>query len=187
MQKCIFKHTEKYFKHSIHFIAYKTMKLKVTTQVGQDYLSVKAGFTEDLFLALNPPFPPVKILRFDGCEKDDLVSLELNFILFKQVWESLITEGETTNQEFRFIDQGIKLPFFFKYWKHHHRVIDVDGASQIIDDIEYKTPFFLFDWLMWPALYFQFLYRKPVYKKYFKVAKNIRTKIKDERQKTKDF
>ena len=143
------------------------MQMKISTGVKQGYLKVKEGFTQELFLSLNPPFPPVKLLRFDGCNKGDIVSLELNFILFKQVWESLITEGETTSQEFRFIDEGVKLPFFLKHWKHHHRVITDGGHSKIIDDIEFKTPFFLLDWLMWPILYLQFLYRIPIYKRIF--------------------
>ncbi len=66
------------------------MKIVVETQVEQGYLDVKAGFDQSLFLRLNPPFPPVKLLRFDGCQKGDLVSLELDFLLFRQKWKSAI-------------------------------------------------------------------------------------------------
>lgn len=144
------------------------MQIKITTSVAQDYLSVKSGFTEDLFLALNPPFPKVRLQQFDGCKKGDIVSLKLNFIFFKQVWESVITDDETNEKEFRFIDEGTKLPFFFKYWRHHHRVIADGEGARIIDDITFKTPLLIPEFLMYPALYLQFLYRKPVYKKYFK-------------------
>ena len=144
------------------------MQITITTSVEKDFLSVKSGFTQDLFLALNPPFPKVKLLQFDGCEKDDIVCLELNFIFFKQVWKSIITEDETNKKEFRFIDEGTKLPFFFKYWKHHHRVISDGKGAKIVDDIVFKTPLLIPEFLMYPALYLQFLYRKPVYKKFFK-------------------
>jgi len=144
------------------------MKLKITTGVNQSYLKVKEGFTEQLFLALNPPFPPVKVKRFDGCQKDDVVILELNFLLFKQIWKSLIKDSETNENEFRFIDEGTQLPFFFSKWRHHHQVIANGDQSKIVDEIQYRTPFILLDWFMWPLLYLQFLYRIPVYKKVFK-------------------
>ncbi len=144
------------------------MHIKITTAVEKDFLAVKSGFTSDLFLALNPPFPRVRLLQFDGCKKGDIVSLELNFIFFKQVWKSIITEDETNKKEFRFVDEGKKLPFFFKYWRHHHRVVSDGKGAKIIDDITFKTPTFLPEFLMYPALYLQFLYRKPIYKKRFK-------------------
>ncbi|MEL7145731.1 MAG: hypothetical protein AAFO69_05150 [Bacteroidota bacterium] len=144
------------------------MRLQIECPVEKNVLQVKEGFTEDLFLALNPPFPKVRLQRFDGCKTNDVVSLELNFIFFKQTWESLITEDETNDTTFRFVDEGTSLPFFLSAWRHHHLVVaDGDGAK-IIDDITFKTPWWLPAWLMYPAMYFQFLYRKPVYKRYFK-------------------
>ena len=144
------------------------MRLKIITKVDQDYLSVKSGFDEKLFKALNPPFPKVKLSRFDGCKEGDIVSLRLNFIFFSLTWESLITEDETTDNEFRFVDEGTSLPFFLKFWRHHHRVVSDGEGSLIIDDITFKTPFYLPEFLMYPALYGQFLYRKPIYQKFFK-------------------
>lgn len=143
------------------------MKIKVTTPVAQHYKLVMQGFTEDLFLKLNPPFPPVKLLRFDGCKKDDIVILELNFIFFKQEWVSLILEDGLNETEFYFIDFGTKLPFFLKYWRHHHRIIKSGQGTKIVDDITFKSPLPLLDILLWPVLWLQFVYRKPVYKKVF--------------------
>ena len=90
------------------------MKITISTKVDQSYLEVKAGFTESLFKKLSPPFPPVRLLRFDGSETGDIVSLELNFIFFRQKWNSHITEDQTTAQEFFFVDEGVELPFFFE-------------------------------------------------------------------------
>jgi ligand-binding SRPBCC domain-containing protein len=144
------------------------MKINIETQVQQDYLKVKEGFNKTLFTKLSPPFPPVKLLRFDGSKKGDFVSLELNFLFFKQKWTSEITEDKTTEQEFYFIDEGVELPFFLKEWQHKHRIINSWEGCIIRDEITYKSGFSLLTLLLYPALYIQFLYRKPIYKKLFK-------------------
>ncbi|MCH7397660.1 hypothetical protein MM236_06655 [Belliella sp. DSM 107340] len=144
------------------------MDINIETKVEQDYLKVKEGFDETLFTKLSPPFPPVKLLRFDGSSKGDLVTLELNFIFFKQKWTSEITEDRTDEKEFYFIDEGTALPFFLKSWRHKHRIIKSGDSSIIRDEISYSGPFRLMTVLLYPALYLQFLYRKPIYKKLFK-------------------
>ena len=107
------------------------------------------------------------MLRFDGSASGDLVSLELNFIFFKQKWTSEIIEDQTDEKEFYFIDKGIELPFFLKKWTHKHRIIK-DGENAIIrDEIEYQAPFLLLTWLLYPAMLLQFAYRKPIYKRIF--------------------
>lgn len=144
------------------------MKINIETKVDQNYLAVKEGFDETLFTKLSPPFPPVKLLRFDGSKKGDIVSLELNFLLFKQKWTSEIIEDNTTSKEFYFVDKGVQLPFFLKEWQHRHRLIKVGENTVIRDEITYKGAFGIFTVLLYPALYLQFLYRKPIYKKIFK-------------------
>ena len=143
------------------------MRITISTLVNQGYRSVAEGFNQELFKKLNPPFPPVKLLRFDGSKKGDVVALELDFLLFKQTWESHITEDGQTEDEWYFIDQGVKLPFFLAYWKHHHRVVQTGTHATIIDDITFRTPFAWLDYLFYPVMWLQFLYRKPVYKKVF--------------------
>lgn len=145
------------------------MHLKLITKVSQDFLAVKEGFNEKLFLSLNPPFPPVVLKEFGGCAEGDKVHLELNFIFFKQDWISEITFDNTSDKVFEFIDEGTQLPFFLKYWKHHHIVEKTKGnQSYIIDDINFKSPFKLMDFLLFPVLWLQFAYRKPIYKRIFK-------------------
>lgn len=143
------------------------MKINLATKVKQDYLSVKNGFDETLFTKLSPPFPPVKLARFDGSEVGDVVSLELNFLLFKQKWTSEISETQTTETEYYFVDIGTKLPFFLKKWRHKHRIIKEGNNSLIRDEIEFSAPFGLATLLLLPVIYLQFLYRKPIYKKIF--------------------
>lgn len=143
------------------------MRLIITTSVEQDYQTVKQGFNQDLFRQLNPPFPPVRLNRFDGSQQGDIVELELNFLLFRQTWRSLITAEGMNEQEWHFIDEGVKLPFFLRYWKHHHRVICQGDGARIVDDIRFRSPLRLLDFLLYPVLALQFMYRKPVYKKVF--------------------
>jgi ligand-binding SRPBCC domain-containing protein len=145
------------------------MKITISTPVEQDIITVWQGFNETLFTKLAPPFPPVKLLRFDGSEQGDEVHLELNFIFFKQKWVSRITENEKTDKEIFFIDEGIALPFFLKYWKHKHRIVKAVTMKTgihtlIVDEIEFESPFGI---LLYPILFLQFLYRKPIYQKIF--------------------
>jgi ligand-binding SRPBCC domain-containing protein len=144
------------------------MKLTLQTRVEQDYLSVKKGFDQTLFQKLSPPFPPVKLLRFDGSSTGDLVVLELNFLFFKQRWTSEITEDSTDEKEFYFIDEGIELPFFLKTWRHKHRVIQDGTGSLIRDEINYTAPFGWMTVLLYPTLLAQFAFRIPIYKRLFK-------------------
>ncbi len=145
------------------------MRIVIKTLVEQAPSSVIEGFTRELFLKLNPPFPPVVLKEFGGCKKGDKVVLELNFIFFKQTWISDITDDQATNDEIYFVDEGIKLPFFLKTWKHRHRLVNRANQTLIIDDIQFTTPTLLTNYLLYPALYLQFLYRKPIYKRIFKL------------------
>lgn len=144
------------------------MDLKISSLIrGVSKEHIKQGFTEDLFLSLNPPFPKVKLLRFDGCKSGDEVGLELNFLFFRQKWISKIIEDKEDNQSWYFVDQGTTLPFFLKSWKHKHIVENHRSYSMIIDQISYTSGYWITDLLLYPALLLQFLYRKPIYSKWF--------------------
>lgn len=144
------------------------MKLTLRTQVQKPLQSVWAEFDESLFRKLNPPFPPVRLLRFDGNSPGDMVSLELDFVFFRQKWTSLIVEQRKTPQEIYFVDEGRELPFFLSYWRHKHHLIQQEtGGTLLSDEITYKTPFLFTDYLLYPLLWAQFAWRKPIYRKAF--------------------
>lgn len=130
--------------------------------------TVKDGFTKELFLALNPPFPKVDLLEFGGCKEGDMVSIKLKFPFFSQIWKSEIYADSLTDTEWYFADRGVQLPFFLKTWNHRHVVCQQAGGSLIIDDINYTSGLIITDWLLYPVLLGQFLYRKPKYKSWFK-------------------
>lgn len=144
------------------------MDIVIKTKVNQDFKAVFAGFNENLFKALAPPFPPVKVLRFDGCQKGDLVELELDLIFSKQLWTARIIDFCQEDDIVYFIDKGEKLPFFLKSWYHKHSIQKVGNKAYIIDDIYFDSGNIFTNFLMLPVLYLQFLYRVPIYKKYFK-------------------
>ncbi len=144
------------------------MDLKISSLVrGVSKERIKQGFTRDLFLSLNPPFPRVNLFQFDGCKTGDQVGLELNFIFFKQKWISKIIEDNEDDRVWYFIDQGTTLPFFLKSWKHRHIVEESKSDSFIIDQISYSSGFWIIDIILYPVLLLQFLYRKPIYRKWF--------------------
>ncbi len=147
------------------------MHIVLKTKVDQSLPAVWAGFNRTLFERLSPPFPPVKVVRFDGCLRGDIVHLQLNFLFFRQDWISRIIDQQTSREEIYFVDKGIKLPFFLTYWQHHHGLQRLaDGSAErtiVIDDITFKTPFLLTDYLIYPILWVQFAYRKPIYRRMF--------------------
>ncbi len=142
------------------------MEIQIQTPVMQSYEQVWQGFTRELFLALAPPLTPIHLLRFDGCKKGDEVHLEIDFGVFSQLWCSKIVEQTTTNDEIYFIDEGIQLPFFLSKWKHKHRIVKQATGALIIDEIEFEGKFFTSAFI-YPVLLLQFMYRQPVYQKWF--------------------
>lgn len=144
------------------------MHLLLETPVNQALSAVWAGFNRSLFNRLSPPFPPVDVVRFDGCQTGDVVHLRLNFLLFRQDWISVIVDQKSSADEIYFVDQGTQLPFFLTAWHHRHRLLrNPAGGTIVVDDITFKTPFLLTDYLMYPLMWLQFAYRKPIYKKVF--------------------
>lgn len=144
------------------------MRLVLTTAVKGTPATVMAGFTRELFEALAPPLPKVRLLRFDGSEVGDEVHVELNFVFFRQLWVSKIVEATASDQAHVFVDEGTRLPFFLSKWQHRHRVARTGPASSVIvDDITYGTGTWLTDVLFYPAMWAQFAYRKPRYRKAF--------------------
>ncbi|MCX6194492.1 MAG: hypothetical protein NTX34_08450 [Cytophagales bacterium] len=143
------------------------LSYSISTSIQAPVSYVKDLFTADLLLKLSPPFPRVSLQRFDGCKKDDQVVLKINLILRKLIWSSLITEEVQTEEEWYFIDQGVKMPFGLAYWQHKHRVKKItEQHCEIIDEISFDTGKLFLNYLLFPFLWGMIYYRKPFYKKY---------------------
>lgn len=160
------------------------MHLYLKTYVSQPADQVWTGFDRTLFDQLAPPFPPVDVVRFDGCKTGDIVHLRLNFLFFKQDWISLISDQQATETEIYFVDTGTKLPFFLSQWQHRHRLLRLNArpnaASQtcIVEDITFHTPTRLTDYLLYPLLWLQFAYRRPIYRRFFGAPRKTKNLLK---------
>jgi ligand-binding SRPBCC domain-containing protein len=146
----------------------KTHHILIETRVEQDYTAVFNQFDDKLFKALQPPFPPAEVVRFDGSEVGNEVHIRLFTGFKKELWISRITERTLGEQEHVFTDTGIQLPSFLKYWQHKHRVRKETKGSTIIDDITLAFASPLLYPIFYPAVYAQFALRVPIYKRYFK-------------------
>lgn len=161
--------------HSDNFIStdlfphpQRCLKIILSTKVQQDYHQVYKGFDESLFRALTPPIPKVNLIRFGGTQVGKKTHLVLNFVFFKDEWISIVTEEGETEEQIFFIDEGKKLPFFLRYWHHEHRLLKTPENKTVIQDIIlFKTPTWLTDILFYPALFLQFVWRIPIYKRIF--------------------
>jgi ligand-binding SRPBCC domain-containing protein len=142
------------------------MKIYLETKVEQDHAEVMAGFNEDLFKALAPPFPPSRLKQFDGSETGDIVRIEIWNLGWQEWIAEIIDHGASDDLHF-FVDTGKKLPWPLKAWRHRHEVRKDGEGSVIVDDIEYSTGSTLLDKAIYPVLKSQFTYRQPIYRKRF--------------------
>ncbi|MCX2740622.1 SRPBCC family protein [Pontibacter anaerobius] len=143
------------------------MRLHLKTDVAQDYLVVFNAFDERLFRKLSPPYPRLRLLRFDGSEPGDVVEVELQTGVKSFRWTSLITDRSITGTGAYFVDEGQELPPPLRLWQHKHLVTKKGSDATIHDIITYSTGYKLLDLLLYPLMLVQFGMRGPVYKKEF--------------------
>lgn len=141
------------------------MKLEIQTLIPDARVDVVFNqFNRDLFVRLSPPFPPSKLIRFDGCKKGDMVEVELSLPLFPQRWLSEITdESHIPGQFHQFTDVGRKLPFFLSSWKHEHILLQEGKDVRIIDRIQFEGRFPFASIIIYPQIRSVMRYRIPIY------------------------
>ena len=146
------------------------MHVTLRTAVSQPPAVVMAGFTRELFVALAPPFPRLRLLRFDGCHSGDRVEIELDTLVKRLSWTSLIVDdGTQPDGTHFFVDEGQVLPSPLRFWRHRHLIQPgPNGGSVIVDALEYRTASRLLDALIYPAMWAQFAWRRPIYRRWFR-------------------
>jgi len=142
------------------------MNFKITTPIRKDYQSVFAAFDQKLFEFLLPPKAMASLVQFGGSRKGDIVHIQFS-LPYKAEWISEITHDECNDTACMFIDEGKKLPFGLKTWKHRHIVKKDGDHCLIIDDISFSYANKFLDALFFPLLYLSFLPRKKQYQQYF--------------------
>ncbi len=143
------------------------MQFKIITQVQGSVKEVYEQFDKDLLLKLTPPAMKVHLIRYDEPTRPGaIVQIETKILgIIKQYWLNEITEVVETDNESYFVDEGIKLPFPLKFWRHKHLIRKGDSCTEIVDDIQYSAGFLT--WLLHPVVWLQFAWRKPQYRKIF--------------------
>ena len=129
--------------------------------------AVLGGFSSTLFLKIAPPFPKLKLMRYDGCEKGDEVHLQLDFFFYKTNWISVIVESGATETKLYFTDIGTTVPAPIKSWQHRHIIWQKESSVVIEDNVTYGCGNKLMEAILFIPFYLLFLYRKPIYKRYF--------------------
>lgn len=144
-------------------------RILLETVVNTPFHNVVERFDDQLFAALAPRFPPMRLLRHDPIADGGEVHLLLNPGPFQQKWISVLSQVTHAENTFSFQDAGIQLPFPLRRWQHIHKVAATDHATKaiIIDDIRFSTGWKLLDWLAKPVLFWLFSQRKPKYVAYF--------------------
>lgn len=143
------------------------MNLKFENTVNFSFKLVLNNIGKEMFLALNPPWSPMKVLRFDGTKVSDEVHLELNLGVKSVPWISKIVKSELNEIEFTFIDIGLKVLPGMKSW-HHQHIFRKVGANKtlIIDEVSFETSNAVLDLVYRNLITLQLLYRKFAYKNF---------------------
>ena len=147
------------------------MQIKIRTQVPGTPEAVFALFDRELLLSLTPPLMHVNLLRMDMPTRvGGIVHLEVIIMgIAKQEWYNEITEYATSPEQCHFTDRGVRLPAMFGAWEHRHIVRrNAQGKTEIVDDVNYKSRNAFLTVLLYPVVFLQFWYRRPIYRKFFK-------------------
>ena len=149
------------------------MKILLRSLVDCPFEQVVANFDRDLFEFLMPPAAVAELMCYEGSKPGNKVHLAFK-IPWKADWISIIKESRKDERLYCFIDEGEKLPFGLKKWRHHHQVRWLtENQTEIIDLMHFSTGFWLMDLLAWPVLFLSFFPRKRLYKKYFRNFKTL--------------
>ncbi len=143
------------------------MRIVFRSQVNAPFQKVAGDFGENLFTFLLPPKFVAGLVAYEGSKPGSKVHIRFKLPVPSD-WISIIKSEEKTNDKYVFVDEGEKLPFGLKSWKHIHSIFKTgEQSTEIIDDMNFSTGLKLFDFFVYPVLYLSFYPRKKLYKKYF--------------------
>lgn len=142
-------------------------RIVLYSKVNARYEKVAGDFGEDLFTFLLPPRFVASLVAYEGSAPGSRVHIRFKLPLPSE-WISIIKSEDKTEDRYVFVDEGEKLPFPLKKWKHIHSVVKRgENTTEIIDNMNFSTGSGFLDFLIYPFLYLAFYPRKKQYKKYF--------------------
>jgi len=152
------------------------VKFTVSTQIhGISPGEVYRVFNYDLLWALSPPFAKPKAVLYEGNRPGHRMVFRLVTPLGTKHWAGRVTEEGHTENEIYFVDEGEQMPFGLSLWRHKHRIIKTGWGTLLRDEVRFEGRNALLTVLLFPVLYAQFIYRKPLY------AKSIRRLLAQEK------
>ncbi|RKL68805.1 hypothetical protein CR203_01810 [Salipaludibacillus neizhouensis] len=107
------------------------------TELPRSISEVWSFFQTNENLASITAFPKIDILGDKDVKEGASVHLRLDFILLRLHWKGRITK---VVPEAYFMDEGEKLPFPFKTWRHVHAFKELGSyKTKMIDRVEYES------------------------------------------------
>ncbi len=151
---------------SVENIIHQGMKsFRIETTVAMPAEQVWQHFNRELFEHLKPGWMSLLIVRFDGCRTGDEFVLKIGPL--RQIWHGKVSQHFESDSIWFFIDEGIRLPFPLRVWKHKHQIQDLNDHTLIIDDISFSTGFVLADFVLALILRLMFSSRSKTYRRLF--------------------
>lgn len=145
------------------------MKFAVESKItGIDFRKVYDVFDFKLLSDLSPSFMKPEAIIYEGNKRGDRLSFRLHTPFFTTLWEGKVSEEKYAEDEIYFVDEGDKMPFGMRLWRHKHRIIKTDYGTLIRDEVQFDTKNSLLTFFLLPGIWLQFLYRKPLYDKIIK-------------------
>ena len=148
-------------------------KIEFLSHVPVSIEVVKENFSEELFKYLLPPLFPLKVVRFEGVQKGAKYEFDLAGGLLpgllSTTWSGEIVDAGDVQGGFYFTDEGTKLPFPLKSWRHLHRILPnpQKGGIDILDMVEYSCYLPLFEYSLYPSFFSLFVFRKKRYSAFY--------------------
>lgn len=87
--------------------------------------------------------------------------------MIRQEWKNEFSDHEVSDERCHFVDTGMVVPFPIRQWRHDHRVESQGDHTVIVDDVTFRTRWWLIDAFLIPFIWLQFRYRRPIYRRVF--------------------
>ena len=124
------------------------------------------SFHDKKFVDYLISYQPVKINSWNGIEKGKVASFSFWFFGWKNM--KVIHDGyEVSESYLHFEDKGLELPFGLMSWKHHHKVLDHEKGTLIIDHISVESGSSIKKYVIFPIMLIPIFIRKITYKVWF--------------------